>query len=152
MKRLLWGLPLAWLLGCPLYDEDCSNGQDCAGGFTCDRYRERCVPIATVPVCDRPEQCGASETCTPDAVCRPGSCDYHGCVAGYTCSIVAGAHACVPSALGHDAGADAAAAPDQGDAAVISDASAATPGNNPGDTPDSGTPDSGTPDASSDAG
>src|SRR5512138_2307194 len=123
MKRLLWGLPFALLLGCPLYDEDCTDGQDCAAGFACDHYSQRCVPLPTVPACARPEECGASETCTPDGVCRPGSCDYHGCVAGYTCSIVDGVHACIaPStpAMGQDAG----VTPDEGDAAAIGDASA----------------------------
>jgi hypothetical protein len=145
MKRLLWGLPLVLLLGCPLYDENCSGGQECAAGFRCDDYIERCVPIPTLPTCTAPEQCGASETCAPDGECRPGSCDYHGCVAGYTCSIVDGVHACVAtSSIGQDAG----VSPDQGDAAAISDAApepsdaAATPAS----------PDSGTPDASPDAG
>ncbi|HEU4577437.1 MAG TPA: hypothetical protein VFS67_04220 [Polyangiaceae bacterium] len=142
MKRLLWGLPLTLLLGCPIYDEDCSSGQDCAPGFVCDDYRQRCVAIPGIPSCVRPEQCGLAETCTPDALCQPGSCDYHGCVAGYTCSIVDGVHACVAVASGQDAGpppgeADAGAldASTSGDAAV---------------TPE--LPDSGTPDASSDAG
>jgi hypothetical protein len=148
MKRLLWGLSFALLLGCPLYDEDCSGGQGCAAGFVCDGYRQRCVALPTLPSCVRPEECGASETCAPDGACRPGSCDYHGCVAGYTCSIVDGVHACVGSAMGQDAG----ASPDEGDAAAISDASpgndaAATP-----DTPDSSSSDSSSPDASSDAG
>ena len=124
MKRLLWGLPIVLLLGCPLYDEDCSGGQECAEGFRCEGYTQRCVPLPTVLACVRPEDCGSSETCTPDAVCRPGSCDYHGCVAGYTCSIVDGVHACVAagSTLGQDAGADAGASRDAGDAAAISDA------------------------------
>src|SRR5690349_18268414 len=122
MKRLLLGLPLALLLGCPLYDEDCSGGQECAAGFRCEGYTQRCVPIPTLPTCARPEECGASETCTPAGECRPGSCDYHGCVAGYTCSIVDGAHACVAagaSSMGNDAG----TTPEPGDAA-ISDAAA----------------------------
>jgi hypothetical protein len=150
MKRLLWGLSFALLLGCPLYDEDCSGGQDCAAGFACDSYRQRCVPLPTVSSCARPEECGASETCTPDGVCRPGSCDYHGCVAGYTCSIVEGVHTCAASgasATGQDAG----TTPDEGDAAASGDAS---PGTDAAVTPDStpDSPDSGTPDASSDAG
>lgn len=145
MKRLLWGLPLAWLLGCPLYDDDCSGGQDCAEGFRCEGYSQRCVPLPPVPSCVRPEQCGAAETCTPDGICRPGSCDYHGCVAGYTCSIVDGAHACVAagaSGPGQDAGADAASIGDAAPSSSANEPDAATPES----------PDSGTSDASSDAG
>lgn len=146
MKRLLWGLPLALLLGCPLYDEDCSSGQDCAQGFRCESYTQRCVPIPTLSTCLGPQECGASETCAPDGVCRPGSCDYHGCVAGYTCSIVDGVHACVAAGtMGQDAG----VSPDQGDAAVIGDA-APDDSNSPSDA--APPPDSGAPDASSDAG
>ena len=147
MKRLLWGLPLALLLGCPLYDEECSGGQDCAAGFFCDGYRQRCVLLPTIASCVRPEDCGAAETCAPDGECRPGSCDYHGCVAGYTCSIVDGAHACVAAGSTGDAG----AAPDEADAA-ISDASSAGDAAVTPETPDSGSPSSSTPDASSDAG
>ena len=129
MKSLLWGFSLALLLGCPLYDEDCSSGQDCAEGFSCDGFSQRCVPISTFASCTQPEDCAAAETCTPAFLCQPGSCDYHGCVAGYTCAIIDGAHACVApgaSPLG-DAGADAgeAALPMPADAgAAISDAAA----------------------------
>ena len=145
MKRLLWGLPLALLLGCPLYDEDCSDGQDCAEGFRCDG--QRCVPLPPLlPTCVSPEQCGVAETCAPDAVCRPGSCDYHGCVTGYTCSIVDGVHACV--AAGAVMGQDAGTEPDSADAAALGDAG---PDSSPNE-PDAAAPDSGTPDASSDAG
>jgi len=119
---LLFG---ASLLGCPLYDEDCTGGQGCARGFQCDRFSRRCVAILEEPTCSRPEQCAAAETCTPDLVCRPGSCDFYGCVDGFTCGVVEGAHACVP--LGQDAGADAMAAPDAADAAPGSDASSPHP-------------------------
>lgn len=146
MKRLLLGLPLALLLGCPLYDEDCSGGQECAAGFRCDGYSQRCVAVPTLPECLSPEECGASETCTPNAVCRPGSCDYHGCVAGYTCSIVDGVHACV--AAGSSLGQDAGAVLDAGDAAVLRDASAVSPDPDAAAAPDAAA----TPDASSDAG
>jgi len=113
------------LLGCPLYDEDCSDGAGCAHGFQCDRFSQRCVAIVEVPTCSRPEQCAAAETCTPDFVCRPGSCDFYGCVDGFTCGVVEGAHACVPS--GQDAGADAMAAPDAADAGSSGDASPNNP-------------------------
>ena len=128
MATLLGGA----LLGCPLYDKDCSDGPGCALGFTCDRMSQRCVAVVVPPNCTQPQDCAAAETCTPDFECRPGSCDYHGCVSGFVCGVVDGAHACVPLA---DAGtgpvadatvpgADAAASntPDAGDAGSISDA------------------------------
>jgi hypothetical protein len=122
---LLGGL----LLGCPLYDEDCSEGDGCARGFACDRFSNRCVATVPPPACLRPEECAAAETCTPDFVCRPGSCDFHGCVGGFTCGVVDGAHACVAPVgdAGTDAGfslADAAAAISPSDAG---DASATPP-------------------------
>ena|SRR6185295_683145 len=114
--KLLGGLLLGGLLlGCPLYDEDCSDS-GCAVGYQCDRFSQRCVANVVAPSCVRPEQCAAAETCTPDFVCRPGSCDFHGCVGGYACGIVEGAHACVPLGQGA-AGAAAMAAPDVADAA-----------------------------------
>jgi hypothetical protein len=113
------------LLGCPLYDEDCSDGVGCARGFQCDRFSQRCAPIVEVPTCSRPEQCAAAETCTPDFACRPGSCDFYGCVDGFTCGVVDGAHACVP--LTSDAGADAMAASDSADAGSRGDASLDNP-------------------------
>jgi hypothetical protein len=113
------------LLGCPLYDEDCLDNPGCARGFQCDRFSRRCVPIIELPTCSRPEQCAAAETCTPDLVCRPGSCDFYGCVGGFTCGVVGGAHACVPSA--EDAGGDAMAAPVAADAGSGGDASPNNP-------------------------
>lgn len=88
-------LPLALSLGCPLYEEQCDSRNDCAAGYRCDRFSQRCEPVGEQSGCVRPEQCGASETCTPDFVCRPGSCDYYGCVSGYRCDAVQGVHACV---------------------------------------------------------
>ena len=113
------------LLGCPLYDEDCSDGSGCARGFECDRFSQHCVAMVEESTCTRPEQCAAAETCTPDFVCRPGSCDFYGCVDGYTCGVVAGAHACVPSAMA--GGADAMAAPESADAGSSGDASSNNP-------------------------
>jgi hypothetical protein len=106
------------LLGCPLYDKDCSDGQGCALGFTCDRLSQRCVAIEVPPTCTRPQDCAAAETCTPDFTCRPGSCDFHGCVSGFACGVVDGAHGCV--AVVTDAGAEpmADAAAPGADAAV----------------------------------
>ena len=113
------------LLGCPLYDEDCSDGSGCARGFECDRFSQRYVAIVEEPTCTRPEECAAAETCTPDFACRPGSCDFYGCVDGFTCGVVDGAHACVPSA--GNAGVEAMAAPDSGDASSSRDASPKNP-------------------------
>jgi hypothetical protein len=85
------------LLGCPLYDDRCVRQGDCAVGFYCSDL-ERCEPLDTPPPCTAPSDCTQGQTCTPDFVCRPGSCDYHGCLAGYTCGVANGAHACVPPA------------------------------------------------------
>jgi hypothetical protein len=137
---LLGGL----LLGCPLYDEDCSDGSGCAVGFQCDLYSQRCVASVVAPSCVRPEQCAAAETCTPDFVCRPGSCDFYGCVGGFACGIVDGAHACVPLGQG-DAGAEAMAAPGPADAAASSDASTQIPA-------DASVPDAALGDAAADGG
>jgi hypothetical protein len=85
------------LFGCPLYSDDCDSRSDCASGFYCDRYSQRCELSLEAPSCVRPGQGEAGETCTPDFSCRPGSCDFHGCVNGYRCAVVDSAHACVPA-------------------------------------------------------
>lgn len=137
---LLGGAVLAGtLLGCPLYDKECSSSQGCALGFTCDRMSQRCVAIEVPPSCTRPEDCGAAETCTPDFACRPGSCDFHGCVSGFRCGVVDGAHACVADVT--DAGAEPAAdaATPGADAAVPSGPSdAGDAGGEPGGISDAG--------------
>jgi hypothetical protein len=124
------------LVGCPLYADDCDELDDCASGFYCDQFSRRCQPVLDAVGCVRPSECEVGETCTPDFVCRPGSCDYHGCVNGYRCSVPDSAHACVTAG---DAGpADAAADTSLGDA-TVEDASvdaAAGPG-------DAGTAESG---------
>jgi hypothetical protein len=120
------------LLGCPLYSDDCDGRNDCASGFYCDQYSQRCAPVLESLSCVRPGQCEVGETCTPDFVCRPGSCDFHGCVNGYQCAVVDSAHTCVPGddpgpvdasvpPAPADAGADAAAA-DAGLATDLADA------------------------------
>lgn len=83
------------LIGCPLYSEECDSRNDCASGFYCDQFSRQCTPILDAIGCTRPSQCEVGETCTPDFVCRPGSCDYHGCVRGYRCGVVDFAHTCV---------------------------------------------------------
>ena len=95
------------IVGCPMYSDDCDSRDDCATGFYCESFSRRCQPQSRVePVgCTRPDACDLGETCTPNFECQPGSCDYHGCVQGYACSVVDSAHACV--ANGGDAGADA---------------------------------------------
>jgi hypothetical protein len=90
------------LIGCPLYSDDCDGQRDCASGFYCESFSRRCQPLLDEVGCSRPEQCELGETCTPDFVCRPGSCGYHGCVTGYRCGVVDSAHTCVAIAL--DAG------------------------------------------------
>jgi hypothetical protein len=85
------------LVGCPMYSVDCDSRDDCATGFYCDRFSQRCQPISQgEPVgCTRPDQCAVGETCTRNFECLPGSCDYHGCASGYICAVVDSAHTCV---------------------------------------------------------
>jgi hypothetical protein len=127
------------LIGCPLYSDDCDSRNDCASGFYCEQFSQRCQPILDQPSCARPEQCEPGETCTPDFVCRPGSCDFHDCVTGYRCGVVDSAHTCV--AITGDAGLSGAGLPD---ASVPSPADA---GDAATGTDDAGL-DAGTPDAS----
>jgi hypothetical protein len=113
--RALFGLggAAAILIGCPLYSDECDSRNDCASGFYCDQFSRRCEAILDAVACVRPSQCEVGETCTPDFVCRPGSCDYHGCVAGYRCGVVDFAHTCVPAVddSGEDAGSEDASLP-----------------------------------------
>jgi hypothetical protein len=85
------------LIGCPLYSDSCDSRNDCASGFYCDQFSHDCEPMLDAISCIRPSQCEVGETCTPELVCRPGSCDFHGCVRGYRCGIVDFAHTCVPA-------------------------------------------------------
>lgn len=102
------------LMGCPLYSDSCDGRSDCASGFYCEQFSQRCQPILDPVGCVRPSQCEVGETCTPDFACRPGSCDFHGCVRGYTCGVVDSSHTCVLATV--DAGPVDASVPD--DAAV----------------------------------
>ena len=123
VSLLVWGSATA-LYGCPLYPDDCDGESDCASGFYCDRYSRRCEPAPRAAGCNAPAQCERGETCTPEFVCRPGSCDVHGCVPGYVCSVVDSAHTCVSGALPRDAGLDAAAPVDGGNDAAATDGGA----------------------------
>jgi hypothetical protein len=109
------GIGATTLHGCPMYTDECESRDDCAAGFYCERFSQRCQPLSGVePVgCTRPDHCGPGETCTPDFACRPGSCDYHGCASGYACRVVDGAHTCVAGSADASAPIDASA----GDAA-----------------------------------
>jgi len=92
--------PLAvLLLGCPLYEEQCDGPSACATGYYCDSFNLRCQPVTSASACTRPEECGFAETCTPELLCRPGSCDFHGCAPGYRCGVVDSAHACMPDTV-----------------------------------------------------
>ena len=108
-RGLVVGGLVGLLLGCPLYDDECESQDDCASGFRCDRFSQRCEPAINDIGCRRPEECLTGETCTPELACRPGSCDFHGCVAGYRCGVVDSAYACVPETGG--GGREDAAAP-----------------------------------------
>lgn len=139
-RALMVGGALGLLLGCPLYEDGCDSRRDCASGFYCDTFSRRCEPVLEELGCRRPDQCFAGETCTPDFACRPGSCDFHGCITGYRCGVVDSAHTCVLE------GADAS----------VTDAGSAGMGGAPNDGGSGGTvtgpADSGATDAGLDAG
>jgi hypothetical protein len=103
------------LAGCPIYEDECDSRNDCARGYACNRYSQRCEPVSLEPGCRRPDQCEVGETCTPDFTCRPGSCEFHGCVGGYVCAVVDSTHACV---LDADAAVSDSAAPSPVDASI----------------------------------
>jgi hypothetical protein len=116
--------------GCPVYEDYCDSSSDCAPGFRCNVYTGDCELASSGPgpSCSAPVDCGPGETCSRVGECRPGSCVFHGCVSGYTCSVVDGLHACIPGSPGGGPGAtDGGApgeAPDASDAAVPLDAAA----------------------------
>lgn len=124
----------AILVGCPLYSGDCDSQNDCASGFYCDRFSQRCEPTLDAIGCVRPSQCEVGETCTPERVCRPGSCDFHGCVRGYRCDVVDSAHACVPAV--DEAPLDASAPSPPPDASLDASAGAVDSGVSAGDAGD----------------
>jgi hypothetical protein len=93
------------LAGCPIFDDDCSSSSDCASGFRCDESFRRCQPIDTGgSACQRPADCAGGETCAPTFECRPGSCDFYGCVRGYRCGLDQGTFACLADLDTGDAG------------------------------------------------
>lgn len=106
-RALVVGGLVGLLLGCPLYEDECDSPNDCASGFRCDRFSQRCEPAVDDLGCRRPDECLTGETCTPDFTCRPGSCDFHGCVPGYRCGVVDSAYACVAEASGDASAEDA---------------------------------------------
>jgi hypothetical protein len=113
-STLIVGGAAALLLGCPLYEDTCDSRNDCRSGYQCNRFTQRCEQNVVEVGCLRPDQCGPGETCTPDFTCRPGSCQFHGCVGGFSCGVQGGAHACLSDGAISDAG-DAAADPGPSD-------------------------------------
>lgn len=121
--------------GCPVYEDYCDSRSDCAPGFRCNAYTGDCelASYGPGPACSAPADCGPGETCGESAECLPGSCVFHGCVRGYTCSIVDGLHSCsgdseVGGPVASDAGAPDSSLPgDAGEppADAASDASTA---------------------------
>ena len=121
------------LYGCPVYSDDCDSQNDCASGFYCDQFSLHCEPLLEAIGCRQPDECETGETCTPDRVCRPGSCDYHGCVRGYVCGVVNSTHACVLAGSSVPGGPDAgtvteadASTPTPTDAGSVTEADAST--------------------------
>jgi hypothetical protein len=119
--------------GCPVYEDYCDSPSDCAPGFRCNAYTGDCelASIGPGPACGAPGDCGPGETCAESGECRPGSCVFHGCVSGYTCSVVDGLHACSLGSSGGGPGAIDAGAPD----ASVGDAAPAPPSDAAADGP-----------------
>jgi hypothetical protein len=135
-------LAAALVQGCPVYEDYCDSRSDCAPGYRCNPYTGDCelASSGSGPACSAPTDCGPGETCGQSRECLPGSCVSHGCVRGYTCSIVDGLHRCVAGSAGGGPGAtDAGETPD---ASLASDA---------GETPADAASDGSAGDAASDA-
>ena len=64
-RALVVGGLVGLLLGCPLYEDECDSPNDCASGFRCDRFSQRCEPAVDDLGCRRPDECLTGETCTP---------------------------------------------------------------------------------------
>ena len=95
------------LFACPVYPTgNCYDNRDgCGEGRTCDLRSGRCVSVEkNAPSgarCVSPAECSSgAQTCGEDGRCHLGSCALHGCVDGFTCTIVDDA----PTCLGPDAG------------------------------------------------
>jgi hypothetical protein len=91
------------LPGCPVYprDQACFHDEDCPSGSLCysDGY---CAPSGqggsgSISTCDEPKDCRPNETCGTDARCHVGSCQFHGCVAGFSCGRADGVWECLRS-------------------------------------------------------
>jgi hypothetical protein len=112
--------------GCPVYEDYCDSRADCAPGFRCNVYTGDCelASFGPGPACNAPRDCGPGETCAQSGECLPGSCVFHGCVSGYTCSVVDGLHTCAPRSQTGGPGATDAGEP-SGEAADASSSDAA---------------------------
>jgi hypothetical protein len=110
MKKVILAAALAAALvlpGCPIYSDEsvtCTSDYDCGSGMRCDEYSGVCYrPDDTTlygSSCTSPADCAVNETCSADGWCVVGDCSFPsvGCVRGYQCGVVDGAHACVPTA------------------------------------------------------
>jgi hypothetical protein len=135
-------LAAAIVQGCPVYEDYCDSRSDCAPGYRCNAYTGDCelASYGPGPACTAPTECGPGETCGQSGECLPGSCVFHGCVRGYTCSIVDGLHTCSESSAG--------GGPVATDAGTPTDAS---PSSDAGETPVDAASGGGTGDAGTDA-
>jgi hypothetical protein len=129
VRRAVFGACLwfaaAALTGCPIYDHEagrCIRSVECAPGYSCDRNSGACIFDGTSSsACNKPEDCGPTETCTSDRRCAAGDCSFYSCVSGYHCQIQAGQWSCVPEA-------DAGLAGAGGDSGAAGEAGAASAG------------------------
>jgi hypothetical protein len=117
-------LVLALVLpGCPIYPQEsdvCYSDNDCEAGALCDESAGICVvPIGPTGTggmdsgtfCVAPEDCSVNETCSASGICTIGDCSFPGvgCVAGYSCGVADGVHACIPNGMSGTGGAPGAA-------------------------------------------
>src|SRR5688572_5039438 len=90
--------------GCVADDSECNAPSDCPSQTVCDVAFGICVPAVleagSAEPCTVPRDCASGETCTAAGECRPGSCTFHDCVAGYSCLAIDGIFQCAVADAG----------------------------------------------------
>jgi hypothetical protein len=114
---LLIGSALA-VVGCPVYDDDCSEDSGCGPGYVCHLPSRECVstedPTATPVRCARPSDCEPGDTCDRFGRCRRETCGEVGCVSGYTCEVETAIEHCMGDVGGGGTGGESGAANEAG--------------------------------------
>jgi hypothetical protein len=114
---LLIGSALA-VVGCPVYDDDCSEDSGCGAGYVCHLPSRECVstedPTATPVRCARPSDCEPGDTCDRFGRCRRETSGEVGCVSGYTCEVETAIEHCMRDLGGGCNGGESGAAIEAG--------------------------------------